>query len=379
MNLPKLYKIDTKGKLREWNIEAIDTSVVIVTGIVGGKLVESSYVAEPKNIGKANETTAEEQACLEATAKHTKQLKSGYFLSAEEAEASVFRKPVYLDNYNKKKDKLVYPCFIEPKMNGLRITILPDLTAIAKSGEPAVILPQWMPSLLQMQHLGLLEYGLDCEIWAGHDEEGNNKLELQDIVSAYRKENENTHLLDLYVFDLPMHTGTYRGRLSTIDGIRQELKHCEQYIGQPPYIKFSAPQVVSSEQEGDEFYKLFCKNYEGAVYRNFKGLYEWNKRSTDILKRKPRETMEVRVDAVSMDKKGQGLLHCTTEDGVNVKCLMKKEASKTVNYRLFDNAIELLDKFIVLEYEELSNDGVPTKPTGIAVREVNPNTWEAME
>ena len=77
------------NKLRQWQCFADGAEVVVIHGQVGGKQVEKRYTAEPKNQGRANATTVEEQALLEAEAKVVKQLKSGYSKMKEEAEAFV--------------------------------------------------------------------------------------------------------------------------------------------------------------------------------------------------------------------------------------------------------------------------------------------------
>ena len=49
---------------------------------------------------------------------------------------------------------------------------------------------------------------------------------------------------------------------------------------------------------------------------------------------------------------------------------MKKDADEQVNYRLFENACNLVGKTVEYEYEALSLDSVPLKPTGSRMREV---------
>ena len=66
--LNTLYKRDSNGRVREYNIEWTDHGVAqpgyrTVAGIQGGKMVTSEWkYTEGKNIGKVNETTPSEQA-----------------------------------------------------------------------------------------------------------------------------------------------------------------------------------------------------------------------------------------------------------------------------------------------------------------------------
>ena len=119
---------------------------------------------------------------------------------------------------------------------------------------------------------------------------------------------------------------------------------------------------------------LWLQGYEGVVYRNMDGLYEYGKRSYDMIKRKPRQTAEALVCSVVKDKNGQGVLSCQAlngeQEGKYFDLLMRKDADKEINYRLFENACKLLEKTVEYEYEELSLDGVPQKPCGVRLREV---------
>ena len=67
---PTLYKKDTTDKIRQWSIIAEDNKFWTAQGILDGKIiVNKPTITHPKNIGKSNETSAEEQAHAEAKAK----------------------------------------------------------------------------------------------------------------------------------------------------------------------------------------------------------------------------------------------------------------------------------------------------------------------
>ena len=73
-----MYGRSTNDKLKSWSISvdkvSEDHSVVEIThGFVDGKKqVDSRSVTAGKNIGKKNETTPYEQACLEANSMYNK-------------------------------------------------------------------------------------------------------------------------------------------------------------------------------------------------------------------------------------------------------------------------------------------------------------------
>lgn len=366
MKFPTLYSKDSKGDLRVWQIETKDSEVIVTHGKEGGKFTSKSYFAEAKNTAKANATSPSEQAEKEAAAKHTLQLKRGYFLTKEEALGSVAWEPQKCHDYKDFSHKVVYPCFIQPKLNGLRMMITPGGEAFSKSGEPYTIPEHIQKDINDLKVRGLLKYGLDGEIYAGLISKGG--LSLQEISSAFRKENSNTNKLKFWLYDLPVKDVPYEERLKYMYEIIESSNILRS-------IKANKTLKIRSESEGDILYQGWVnEGYEGVVYRNSNGLYEHGKRSYDMIKRKPRLSAEALVVSVEKDKNGQGVLKCLAvngeQEGVTFKCLMLKNADVNINYRLFENANELIGKHIEYEYEEISDDRVPTKPVGIRIREM---------
>src|SRR5699024_4011638 len=60
-----LFRTGHIGEIQFYYIRNVFDEVIATYGQYGGKPIDSKYLAEPKNIGKSNETTAEEQAELE--------------------------------------------------------------------------------------------------------------------------------------------------------------------------------------------------------------------------------------------------------------------------------------------------------------------------
>ena len=60
---PLLYKQDSKGKIRTYCIEIEGADYRMVTGLLDGKQIRTKWTtAKPKNVGRSNATSAEEQA-----------------------------------------------------------------------------------------------------------------------------------------------------------------------------------------------------------------------------------------------------------------------------------------------------------------------------
>ena len=79
--LETLYKTTATGAIQTWRVDVESDFYTVTHGQQGGKLQTKTTFCTAKNIGKANETTPAQQALIEATALHTKQIeRKGYTL-----------------------------------------------------------------------------------------------------------------------------------------------------------------------------------------------------------------------------------------------------------------------------------------------------------
>jgi ATP-dependent DNA ligase len=77
-NLPRLFNLDKKGVERTWITWSEGDTVTTLSGVTGGKMITTTRKHSPKNVGRSNETSGEEQARKEAESKWVKQLDKGY-------------------------------------------------------------------------------------------------------------------------------------------------------------------------------------------------------------------------------------------------------------------------------------------------------------
>ena len=120
-----LYKRDKKGKVRAWTIEHDAVSYWTISGIhPDGKMTKTApTLVKAKNVGKANETTVEQQVELEVKSKIQYQIDHGftYEIPVEEREFTVSLADKYVDRLE--KGKLEFPYVVEPKLDGVRCYI----------------------------------------------------------------------------------------------------------------------------------------------------------------------------------------------------------------------------------------------------------------
>ena len=117
--LETLYHKSKTGAIVQWNIWTEGADIVTKYGQIGGKMHTARKTATPKNVGRANATTADEQAILEAKAKHKKRLDGKYSLTIEDSNKEVFL-PMLASDFEKRKDKVTYPVDVQPKLDGVR-------------------------------------------------------------------------------------------------------------------------------------------------------------------------------------------------------------------------------------------------------------------
>lgn len=97
---PALYITDKRGKERIWKIYTRGNTVHSTQGLVDGKKQTYERVFDAKNVGRSNETTAEEQALKEAQKKWISQIDKGYLPSDDDEVGQD-----YLSNLKKAQSK----------------------------------------------------------------------------------------------------------------------------------------------------------------------------------------------------------------------------------------------------------------------------------
>ena len=120
-----LYKRDKKGNVRAWTIEHDAVSYWTISGIhPDGKMTKTAPTfVEQKNVGKANETSLEQQVLNEVASKIQYQIDQGftYEIPTEEKRFEVSLANKYQDRIE--KNKLDFPYIVEPKLDGVRCYI----------------------------------------------------------------------------------------------------------------------------------------------------------------------------------------------------------------------------------------------------------------
>lgn len=192
--LPKLYGLDSKGRIKEWSVFADGDTVYVEHGLRDGKKQIKATVCKPKNVGKANETTPEQQAILEAQSKWNKQKDKNYHEDLDSAKP--LENPMLAQDYRKQGHRLKAPYIAQPKLDGVRCLIKRDgdkLVFKSRGNKEYPIIED-----IARQLFPVFRYWpnlmLDGELYI-------HGKPLEDIVSAVKKHNDNTKDVVFVMFD----------------------------------------------------------------------------------------------------------------------------------------------------------------------------------
>lgn len=354
--LPKLYKVNKNGSFQVWEGWSDDQAFYISYGKDGGKMQGRITPVDPKNVGKANQTTREEQAKLELNSAFAKQWDKGYRYNKEDAMEARNILPMLAHDYLKKSHKITYPCYVSRKLDGVR--------CFAKATDTTVLLTS------RMGKRYLTPYQICVELMCLREETGIEKFDgelyihgvlLQDIVGAAKKQKPLTNELEYHIFDVPVSDRGFESRLSDLDKIEKAIKKLDL-----KHIKVVTNTLVESEQEARKVMNDYLdEGYEGLMLRNRYGKYEFGDRSNDLQKWKDFKDMEVKIISVSKDKNGEGVYLCKMKDGNHVECKM----IGSFETRKFEVCCLNVGKWMTLKYQALTKDGIPQFPVGIAFRD----------
>lgn len=370
--LPKLYKKTSTGKIQEWvvGVKVVNGGSVIVNkyGQVGGKIQESEeLVTEGKNIGKANETTAWEQAISQAKSRWEKQLKKGYVQSIEDAEAGatddmieggVF--PILAHKYAEQGHKIVFPALAQPKLDGHRCIAQNDdgeFSLWSRTRKPITGVPHIAKALE-----GINYPYLDGELY-NHDYKEN----FEELTSFIRQEEPKVgyEVVEYHVYDIPDETLTNLERAKILKELTLRFENTP--------IRIVETVVVRDE---DELYKYLddclARGYEGCMVRNMDGKYQF-KRSYDLQKLKKFDDDEFRIIDVKVGTKGsmagKAVFVCTKyrdeqplPDGETFDCKLRGNMDELQKYA--ENPTLVVGKILTVKYQGYTKYGKPRFPVG---------------
>lgn len=362
MDKKTLYGVDKSGGVKQWSVWTSGGTVLVEHGKLQGKLQTKETVCKPKNVGRSNETTSQEQSLLEAQSKWNKQYDKYYRETIEEAQELLTEGVMLAQDYSKKPHFLDEEFYVSPKLDGLRVKttfVNGDPVWHSRGGKTYPVPEQIIPELK----------ALNKEGWAVLDGEAYiHGVKLQNIQSCVKKTNELTPRVTYQIFDIPSLELDWVGRLNLLNCISSYISSEKyKFVGVVDQMKCTKSKL------GSVLSQYLHYGYEGVMMRNFGGEYLFqNKRSNDLLKYKIMFDSECKTISCVEDKNGQGkfTVEWTNPDtGVTVQFDLSMNGTQEENS--YEKLSQRIGEWVNFKYQDLTEEGIPTFARGLYFRECN--------
>jgi len=358
-----LYGKSTNGKIKKWSVlvEKISYNFSVLEiehGYLNGKKqIDSRNITDGKNIGKKNETTPYEQGVLEAKSLINKKLDENYARSISEIpkNSDGLFLPMLAHSYDKHFKKINFPCWVQPKLDGVRMLAKKEngkVSIWSRKGKEMDVLHNIKEELLLILKDGEC---LDGEIYV-------HGWDFQRIISAVKKDREDTKLLQYHIYDSPNETKSFEKRF-----IESNL---ESRSKETDRIKYTRTIEVLNSTELTIYEAGFISDkYEGLMARNKNSSYKFKNRSYDLQKVKRFEDEEFKIiggkDGTGREE-GLVVFRCINEDGLPFDVRPQGTASQRSEW--FKSLNKFVGENLTVKFQGRTSDNIPRFPVGLRVR-----------
>ena len=280
MLTPILYKCDSTGKVRTYQIEIDGPKYRMITGTKDGKKVESAWtVCTPKNVGRSNETTPDNQAILEVQARIEKKLVMNYYYNESDCIANpeqYFQVMLALERA-KVKPAPSFPLIIDPKLDGMRLVEMQG-DSYSRKGKP-IPTAQFISEELEPFFIQYPDIILDGEIYS-HD----LKSDFNELMSIARKQKPTSeeledakNILQYHVYDMFDTTNPDMTAIERKTWLVNNLPESNRIH----LVHFQTAHTEDALKAMNQVH--VADGYEGSIARPIDSKYE-NKRSKNLIK-----------------------------------------------------------------------------------------------
>ena len=362
---PTVYKKTSTGKIQQWRawVERTETGYLlkVESGQTDGKLTETAgrVIDEGKQ-----KRSAQEQAIFEAISKMNKKRDEAYFDTIEAAQTQVKLLPMLAHSFEKRKHNITYPAIVQRKFDGVRCLAVLNrdnsVTLMSRKGKEFPHLNHIREDVaMNNRNRNLV---LDGELYS-------DTLTFQELVGLVRrvtlKEGNEEQMLEvsLRVYDCVdlENEPDFEDRYQTISRITDGAE----------YLTLVENVAVENETEIHAAQAQFVEEgYEGAMVRNLKGSYRIGKRSADLQKVKTFLDGEYEIIGFAEgtgNETGCVIWECQTPDGQAFR--VRPRGTQEARKELFANGSDYIGQQLTVRYQELTDEGVPRFPVGIAIRD----------
>ena len=360
-----VYKKTSTGKIQQWRawVETTATGFLlkVESGQTDGKLKET--VGRVIDEGK-QKRTAQEQAIFEANSKLSKKRDEAYFDTIEAAKTQVKLLPMLAHSFTKRKHNINYPAIVQRKFDGVRCL------AKLNSDGTVTLMSRKGKEFTHLNHIKAdvaannsdTNLVLDGELYS-------DTLTFQELVGLVKRvtlkpgNDEQMLEVSLRVYDCVElnNEADFTDRYLTITNLTEGA----EYLSLVENVRVSTESEIHAAQA-----RFVEEGYEGAMVRNLTGAYAIGKRSANLQKVKTfldGEYLIVGFTQGTGNETGCVIWECHTPAGqpFGVRPRGTQEDRKV----LFQNGSDYIGRQLTVRHQELTDDGVPRFPVGIAIRD----------
>ena len=267
--------------------------------------------------------------------------------------------PMLAHQFNQKKKEIKYPCFVQPKLDGVRcIAVGDELYSRNCNLFPTL---EHIKNELKLNTDNLI---LDGELYT-------DDINFEKIVGLVRKnkktaeEEKNSLKIYLNVFDYIDPDLPYYKRLENLNKFFEKNKNLK-------YIRQVKTEECKSEENIMEYLDKYTKEgYEGVIIRNKQGKYAENARSNHLQKLKKFKDEEFEIVNYTTPTQGKEVgcvvWICKTKEGKTFS--VRPSGNYDERKKQYNNGKKYIGKMLTVKYQELTNDHVPRFPVGLAIRD----------
>ena len=360
---PTLYKRASSGATVEWTISVEGNTIVKRWGQTGGAEQKTrDVIKEGKNTGKANATTAQEQALAEAEAAWVIKQKKDYNQNMTKVgEASELIEggilPMLAKKYSEDGDKIKFPCYAQSKLDGHRCLAVVDAagkcTLWSRTRKAINSLPHIVKAI---EGLNLKNVVLDGE---AYNHAYKDKFEELTHFIRQSKPEAGCEIVEYHIYDIADNERAFMTRNLTLEALK--LKR--------PLVHVDTRRVESEDELMVAFEDYLALGYEGAMARNMTGKYV-NKRSADLQKIKQFSDSEylcLDVEEGRGKLAGHAIFVCKTPEGKFFRAKMKGNQDELKKY--WKDPTLVVGKQVTVKYQGISAYGIPRFPVALRIAE----------
>jgi len=358
MKFNTLYKRAVNGKINEWTVEVEGSCFRTISGYTDGIKTTSEWTCcEAKNVGKKNATTPEQQAKAEAEAMWVKRIELGSFDNIRDIDKPVYFKPMLAQDYHDYKDKITFPVYSQPKLDGIRCIVRAD-GMWSRNGKPIISAPHIFEALKYIFETNP-DLVFDGELYA--DKFANDFNAICSLVKKTKPTasdlKASAEQIQYHIYDIPSVGADFVSRNAYLNLI--SLPNC--------CVKVETTQINNETELMSWYNEYMAMGYEGQMVRLDKP-YE-NKRSKSLLKHKSFIDEEYTIlDIEERNGNKTGMIGAFIFES---KTGHRFNASPKFNWdeckAMWQNRTQLIGKSATVKYFNLTPDGVPRFPYVIKI------------